>query len=91
MEQLAKHIVSQFPALGDKRKEDGGWQMWFNHSMHAPAASGFLEERLKYKRKRLSKKKTSLKPTSLISKVDLNWDSEDDSGRTVLIKKCIYV
>ncbi len=47
MEQLAKHIVSQFPAFGDKRKEDGGWQMWFNYSMHAPAASGFLEERLK--------------------------------------------
>jgi hypothetical protein len=53
LEQLAKHLVLQYPKLGDPRRADKGWEMWFFHSVFEKAATGFLEERLKSQRRKL--------------------------------------
>jgi hypothetical protein len=51
MEQLAKNLVAKYPKLGDARREDKGFEMWFFHGTKqvggGRAATGFLEERLK--------------------------------------------
>ncbi len=60
----------------------GGWKMWFSHSIHAQAASGFLEDRLKNKRKALSKKKPKNNELDLAS-YSLAWESENEDGMYV--------
>ncbi len=47
IEQLAKDLVRQYPALGDPTLTGFGYKMWFFNSIHGRAATGFLEERLK--------------------------------------------
>ncbi|OXA42106.1 Sterile alpha motif domain-containing protein 3 [Folsomia candida] len=76
LEQLAKDLVLLFPGLGDPRKEGRGYEMWFFHSHHGLGASGFLEDRLKNQRKKVtSNKKTQLNTESLDATF-LDWSSE---------------
>ncbi|XP_035707212.1 uncharacterized protein LOC118435347 isoform X2 [Folsomia candida] len=78
MEQLAKNLVNTYPSFGDPMKGGKGWRMWFNHSIHASAASGFLEERLKNQRKRLAKKKVINSFDDESAQYVVNWDSDND-------------
>lgn len=80
MEQLAKNLVNTYPSFGDPMKGGKGWRMWFNHSIHASAASGFLEERLKNQRKRLAKKKVINSFDDESAQYVVNWDSDNDEG-----------
>jgi hypothetical protein len=82
MEELSKDLVQLYPALGDPLRTGGGWKMWFSHSIHAQAASGFLEDRLKNKRKALSKKKPKNNELDLAS-YSLAWESENEEGMYV--------
>lgn len=84
LEQLAKDLVLLFPGLGDPRKEGRGYEMWFFHSHHGLGASGFLEDRLKNQRKKVtSNKKTQLNTESLDATF-LDWSSEIEDGKMVL-------
>lgn len=82
MEQLAKNLVQAFPGFGDPLKTGKGWEMWFNHSIHGGAASGFLEERLKNQRKQMAKRRQlqNLEDNDCASYL-LKWESEDEDGK----------
>jgi hypothetical protein len=80
LEQLAKHLVLQYPKLGDPRRADKGWEMWFFHSVFEKAATGFLEERLKSQRRKLVPVKPQ-KTTVVMREDSLDWDSEEEEGK----------
>ncbi|CAL8121612.1 unnamed protein product [Orchesella dallaii] len=77
LEQLAKHLVLKYPALGDPRRTEKGWQMWFFHTVTGQGATGFLEDRLKNQRRRLTKK-VYVDISECIEIEKLNWISEDE-------------
>lgn len=79
MEQVAKHLVLKYPSFGDVRRQERGWEMWFFHTPFAPAATGFLEERLKSQRKKINKKTpTKNLQVVLFNENSLSWNSDDD-------------
>ncbi len=82
LEALAKQLVQNYPDLGDSRRPGNGWEMWFFHTTHATAATGFLEERLKSQRRKLqSKSKTNNEATrDVMGDSSLNWESDNDEG-----------
>lgn len=80
MEQLARHLVSAFPSLGDGRKTDKGYAIWFFNSNHISGPTGFLEERLKNQRRRLTKLKRKLVPSTNSNDTALDWNSEFEDG-----------
>ena len=84
MEQLAKNLVAKYPKLGDARREDKGFEMWFFHGTKhgggGGAATGFLEERLKGMRKRYQTKKKVTVEDSVIKDNDVDWKSEHEEG-----------
>ena len=86
MELAAKHLVNVYPSLGDPRRTENGWEMWFFHSEYSKAATGFLEERLKSQRRKLKTKQ--LKKTGFIGPVeniDMDGTSDQEEG------KCSFV
>lgn len=84
MEQLALDLVNKYPLLGDPRRKNLGAEMWYFNSAHSSGPMGFLEERIKNQRKKLTKKK------AIENKVEddissLSWDSELEEGRCFFI------
>ncbi|OXA49832.1 hypothetical protein Fcan01_15443 [Folsomia candida] len=71
-----RHLVSAFPSLGDGRKTDKGYAIWFFNSNHISGPTGFLEERLKNQRRRLTKLKRKLVPSTNSNDTALDWNSE---------------
>lgn len=83
MDQMAKDLVGKYPALGDPRRKHLGYQMWFMGSSDGSPASGFLEERLKNQRKKISDKKLLSTSATKCNELDLpvlNWISDDEDG-----------
>ncbi|OXA39168.1 hypothetical protein Fcan01_26192, partial [Folsomia candida] len=79
MEQVAKHLVGRYPSFGDVRRPEKGYDMWFFHTPFAPAATGFLEERLKSQRKKLNKKAPiQAQKVVLFNEDSPSWNSDDD-------------
>ncbi|XP_035701273.1 uncharacterized protein LOC118433446 isoform X3 [Folsomia candida] len=81
MDQMAKDLVGKYPALGDPRRKHLGYQMWFMGSSDGSPASGFLEERLKNQRKKISDKKLLSTSATKCNELDLpvlNWISDDE-------------
>lgn len=91
LEQLAKDLVRQYPALGHPSKKEFGWQMYFFNSSHGGGPHGFLEERLKSQRKKLHKHKEKVIMES--DNCSLCWDSEEEGklGIRSEIKVANYV
>lgn len=87
MEQLAKNLVQKYPKLGDSRRDGNGWEMWFLHSAHAKAATGFLEERLKSQRRKLTSRKET-RNISTLQDLTLNWNSEEEDGKYLFDHEC---
>lgn len=79
LEQLARNLVNLYPALGDPRKTENGYEMWFFNSPHTQGAVGFLEERLKNQRKNLAKFKPDKRNVVDISVLQ-DWESENEDG-----------
>lgn len=83
MEQVAKHLVGRYPSFGDVRRPEKGYDMWFFHTPFAPAATGFLEERLKSQRKKLNKKAPiQAQKVVLFNEDSPSWNSDDDGVTT---------
>jgi hypothetical protein len=91
MEQLAKDLVEMYPALGDPRRKGLGYQMWFMNSFEGTAASGFLEERLKYQRRKLTKKVVSQETDSQNDLPVLDWDSENENGEKLITCEILLI
>ncbi|OXA48191.1 Tigger transposable element-derived protein 6 [Folsomia candida] len=77
MQQLAVDLVNKYPLLGDPRRKNLGAEMWYFNSAHSQGSTGFLEERIKNQRKKLTKKKI-IEKTVEIDIYPLPWDSEFD-------------
>ncbi|CAL8140945.1 unnamed protein product [Orchesella dallaii] len=86
LEQLARQLVRKYPGLGDPRRSERGWQMWFFHTVKGQGATGFLEDRLKNQRRRLVKKQTK-SDRFMEDAEDINWQSMDEDGKYTFIQK----
>ncbi|CAL8105713.1 unnamed protein product [Orchesella dallaii] len=82
LEQLARQLVRKYPGLGDPRRSERGWQMWFFHTVKGQGATGFLEDRLKNQRRRLVKKQTK-SDRFMEDAEDINWQSMDEDDDPV--------
>ena len=84
MEQLAKDLVEKYPSFGDARMPSKGFEMWWFHTIHAPVATGFLEERLKNQRRKsaVERKKNKTKD-EIICFAGLDWASDNEDGNFI--------